>query len=84
MTEYGSYALTLPKDFTVTAEWQARVIDEATDLLNRLMRLRDFMKSKTFSGLSSKHQALLRFQEETMNVYLGVLKARIELKETRS
>ena len=58
---------------------QQRVVDEATDLSNKLVKLLLFIDtSSIYQEIDSTQQTLLRAQAGAMRAYLEVLNLRIE------
>lgn len=57
---------------------QQRVVDEAHELGERLAKLRAFIGTPFFYGLSFDEQARLVRQESAMRTYYGILLERIE------
>lgn len=61
--------------------YQQRVINERTELNEKLKKLNDFLKCSYFSELSSTIQSLLLVQSSVMSAYSQILTARIDLFE---
>lgn len=59
-------------------DWQQRVIDEHDELEKKYNKLREFMKTATFTNLMVYDKKLLCDQELNMGGYLHALKCRIE------
>lgn len=60
-------------------DYQKRVIEEKSDLDEKIKRLEEFVNADSFSELSSSEQGLIMVQHEAMHHYSGVLERRIEL-----
>ena len=61
----------------MTQPYQQRVIDEKTELDNKLTKLVGFFDTGIFKGLPEDEQRRLREQSEHMTNYSAVLGARI-------
>lgn len=59
--------------------YQARVVQERDELLERIVELVDFMKSPTFEGLPAEETSLLRRQLSVMREYLQILDERVSV-----
>jgi len=57
---------------------QQRVVDEKTELDEKLTKLEAFFKTAIFMGLDSKEQDRLMRQSTYMNSYSEVLRERID------
>ncbi len=58
---------------------QQRVVDEANELSDRLVKLQSFIdESSIYQKIDSTQQTLLRAQAGAMRAYLEVLNLRIE------
>ena len=58
---------------------QQRVVDEATELSDKLVKLQSFIdESSIYQNIDSTQQTLLRAQAGAMRAYLEVLNLRIE------
>lgn len=60
-------------------EVKDRLVDEASALYEKIVKLALFLKSEDFNGLSSKNQELLKKQYELMLEYHQVLLQRIKI-----
>ncbi len=60
-------------------EFQQRVIDEKTELDEKLTKLRRFFVTPIFAGLPQAEQDLLTRQQVVMTSYSNILEARIAL-----
>lgn len=58
-------------------EWQARVVDELTELSAKLDKLNAFIQTEQFAELEEEIRALMVEQASAMNAYAEVLKARV-------
>lgn len=58
-------------------DWQQRVQEEASQLRDRLIRLREFLNTPKFSGLPASERERLARQLRHMNGYFEVLQERI-------
>ncbi|AZV01197.1 hypothetical protein vBSdyM006_060 [Shigella phage vB_SdyM_006] len=58
---------------------QQRVIDEKTELSDKIYKLSSFRTTDMFNSLSEKEQALLTVQLNTMIEYENILEERIQL-----
>jgi hypothetical protein len=58
-------------------EYKRRILDEYTDLLVKLTKLRVFLESDSYESLTEESKTLLGHQENIMNEYLGILNARL-------
>ena len=58
---------------------QQRVVDEMHELDNKLDKLKDFMHTDTYAGLTAVDQGLLMVQAVAMENYSNTLSRRIEL-----
>lgn len=56
---------------------EQRVIDEKTELDEKIQKLVAFFQTETFEGLSSYDQALMQMQANAMLTYAGILMLRI-------
>ena len=56
---------------------QQRVMNEKTELDERIQKLVAFFSTETFDGLDEYEKALLRMQANTMLTYSGLLELRI-------
>ena len=56
---------------------EQRVVDEQSELEDKLRRLNDFTKTSTFDLLASEDRTLLRMQLEVMRTYSSILGLRI-------
>lgn len=59
--------------------YEQRVVDEKTELDDKLIKLGTFIDSDFFDTLSLQNKELLVCQEGVMKDYSNILKARIEL-----
>ena len=57
---------------------QQRVIDEKTELDDKISRLSPFLEGETFKTLSEAEQVRLKIQLSIMKVYSNILEERIE------
>ena len=60
-------------------DFKTRLVEEAKQLMEKLEKLREFIKSNKFPLLSSTNQSLLKIQCTAMATYLECLSARIDL-----
>ena len=58
-------------------EYKRRILDEYTDLLVKLTKLRVFLESDSYESLTEESKDLLGKQENIMNEYLGILNSRL-------
>lgn len=63
----------------VLAEWQQRVLEEASANDRKLLSLTRFMESEAFKDVDKDHAKLLEEQSKVMKKYSDVLRKRIEL-----
>ncbi len=56
---------------------EQRVIDEKTELDEKIQKLVAFFQTELFDGLSSYDQALMQMQANAMLTYAGILTLRI-------
>jgi hypothetical protein len=59
------------------APHQQRVIDELSELDDKLLKLTTFFGTPTFAALAAREQQLLRRQEEVMQEYSAILGERV-------
>ena len=59
-------------------DFKTRLIDEKTQLEEKLNKLDAFLMSEKVSGIDDVQKALLQVQATAMNTYLQCLKERIE------
>lgn len=59
-------------------DYQQRVIDEASELAQKIDKLRDFLYSDKFDTVKKNDQILLFQQLGHMSAYLRVLKERMD------
>lgn len=59
-------------------DYQQRVIDEASELAQKIDKLRDFLYSDKFETIKKNDQILLFQQLGHMSAYLRVLKERMD------
>jgi hypothetical protein len=57
---------------------QQRVINEADELEQRLIKLKMFIENVSFNAINERQKGLLIRQAAMMNGYLDILKQRIE------
>jgi len=58
-------------------DFRSRLIDETSELNEKLIKLRTFNNSKRIRDLPTKQQALLREQEKVMHRYHEILETRL-------
>lgn len=58
--------------------WQNRVLEEKTQLDDRLGKLAAFIGSATFKALPAEEQTRLCLQRNAMNAYSNILRERIQ------
>ena len=58
--------------------YQQRVVDEATELTEKVDKLQKFIQSYNFNRLDTSNKELLNTQSHHMTEYLSVLRKRIE------
>ena len=58
---------------------QQRVIEEGDELEIKTRKLKDFMHTDVYAGLSAPEQGLLMVQLAAMELYIDTLNRRIEL-----
>ena len=58
-----------------------KLMNELTELTNKIIKLMKFSKTEEFRKLSNEMQNLLIAQHSAMNTYCCILQARIELIE---
>ncbi len=63
----------------MTPEVKDRLVNEASELYEKIGKLALFLQSKDFDGLSSENQELLKRQYELMIEYHQVLLQRIKI-----
>lgn len=64
-------------EFRCVETWKDRLIIERDELLVKVIKLRDFINSKTFNHVSGKQEYLLREQLHHMQCYLDILDDRL-------
>lgn len=72
-------ALDLPKTEVILQPHQQRVVDEFTELSDRMAKLLVFFNTDMFNGLDAAEQERMRQQFDAMDLYGGALKARIKV-----
>lgn len=58
---------------------ELRVVEEAEELEDRLIKLNSFLTTAIFENLDKEQRVLLMEQSEVMSQYLSILKRRINL-----
>lgn len=60
-------------------DWQKRVIEERSELSDKLDRLGNYIDSDSFNSVDARNRHLLEAQWEAMSNYLVILDKRIGL-----
>lgn len=56
-----------------------KMVDEKSDIDDKIKKLEAFMLTPTYTELSQKEKKLIREQDDAMNIYSRALGERIEL-----
>lgn len=60
-------------------EWQQRVVDELTELVDKIIKLDSFIESEAYKKLDVQNQILIDRQKFSMLDYYDILDQRIAL-----